>query len=383
MKAVGIVAEYNPFHNGHLYHLNKVKELFPNEVVVLILSGHFLERGTPSIIDKWKRTQVALTYGVDLVVELPFPFACQSADFFAKGAISLLDHLKVSHFVFGSESNDLESIQVLVDTQLEHPEFSTLASIYLKSGENYPTALSKALFDLTGKRVNLPNDLLAISYLKEIKQQNSNIEPHSIQRTNAYHDQKLSSSISSATAIREALKQGQSIKKFVPKESFATLQEDLHFEEDYFPFLKYKIMTSQDLSIYQGVDEGIEHRLKKEIVTATSWEDLILKIKTKRYTYNKISRMLTHILCNFTKEEAQKMQEISYIRILGFNDLGRKYLNQIKKEVSIPLVTKFKREQDPMLDLEQRISSIYALPIKDEKKKIHLIEEEYKHRPNL
>lgn len=380
MKAVGIIAEYNPFHNGHLYHLKKVKELYPDYTIVLVLGGNFLQRGEPSIIDKWKKTNLAINYGVDLVIELPYPFATQSADFFAKGAISILNHLKVETIVFGSETNNIENIEKLVDVQLNHPEYQTLTNIYLKEGYNYPTALSKALYDLTGKEINLPNDILGISYVKEIKKQNCNIIPVCIQRTNDYHNTELQEKITSATSIRKALKEDKNIEGFVPGNTFKYLQKDLCFIDDYFSFLKYKIITSKDLSIYHTVEEGIEKRIKKAIKDATNFDELIQKIKTKRYTYNKISRMLIHILCGFTKEEANHMQEIEYLRVLGFNTNGRNYLNQIKKQVNIPIITKFKREKPAMLDLEQRITSIYALPLTQEKQ-INLIEQEYKHCP--
>ncbi len=383
MDAVGIIAEYNPFHNGHLYHLQKVKELFPDHVIVLILAGHFLQRGEPSIINKWDRCKLAIQYGVDLVVELPYPFASQSADFFAHGAISLLKYLEVRHLVFGSETDDIKTIETLVDTQLNYPEYDTLVGLYLKSGLNYPTALSKALVDLTGKKIDLPNDLLAISYIKEIKKQYCHIEAHCLKRINDYHDVKLSpdTNITSATSIRKALKDQINIETYVPHEVLQYLQTELHFIDDYLPFLKYKLATSQDLSIYQGVDEGIEYCLIKYIDKIESYDELIKNIKSKRYTYNKLQRMLCHILCGFTKEEANMMKEIAYIRILGFSTQGQKYLNSIKKNIKIPIISNYSKLKHPMLDLEFRSTKVYAASIKDEKKKKKLIEEEFKHHP--
>ena len=383
MKSVGIIAEYNPFHNGHLYQLNKVKEMFPDAVIVLILGGNFLQRGEPSLIDKWTKSEIAIQSGIDIVVELPFPFASQSADIFAHGAISLLQELQVDKLVFGSESNDIETLQLLVDTQLEHPEYNTLVSIYLKAGYNYPTALSMALFDLTGEKRNTPNDLLGISYIKEIKRQHSKIIPVAIQRTNQYHNPNLENDISSATSIRRAVVSNQDVSNVVPNITLSHLKHDkLHFLDDYFPFLKYKIMTCKDLSIYQTVDEGIEHRIQQKIQNATCFEELVQNIKTKRYTYNKIQRMLIHILCDFTKEEAKKMQEIPYIRILDFSKRGRQYLNNIKKQVHLPLITNFSKFKHEMLDLEYRVTSVYASTL-PELDKITLIEEEYKHHPDV
>ena len=380
MASVGIIAEYNPFHLGHLYHLTKVKEMFPDDTVVLILTSNFSQRGEPSIIDKFKKTDIALSLGIDLVVELPFAFSTQSADFFSDASIELLESLKVEKLVFGSETNDIEIINTLVDTQLNNEDFDPLVKIYLKMGYNYPTSLSNALKDLTGNDMRLPNDLLGISYVKSIKKNNYNIKPYCIKRTNDYHDKSVEDNISSASAVREALKNKQDIKHTVPDITYQYLQGDLFFTEDYFKFLKYKILTEPDLEIYQSVDEGLDKKVKKHIVKATSFDDLVHKLKSKRYTYNRINRMLIHILCSFTKEERKNMQKNEYIRILGFTTKGKDYLNKVKKDCPLPIISKFSKDQSKILDLELRISSVYA-SILDEDKKMELIEKEYKFRP--
>ena len=360
MKAIGIIAEYNPFHNGHLYHLTKIKEKYPDHAIVLVMSGNYTERGDVSIIDKWKKAEIAKKAGIDLIVELPFPFATQSADYFSYGAVTILEYLQVEKVIFGSESNNIEDLERIVDCQLHNEDFDKLVKIYSKFGKNYPTALSLALKDLTGKEITTPNDLLGISYIKAIKKHNYKIKPETIKRTNFYHEEELNEEISSATAIRKALKEGQDISKHVPDFTLPYLT-DLHFIEDYFNFLKYKILTEDDLSKYQTVDEGIDQALKKEIEHATSYEDLVTRLKSKRYTYNKITRMLLHILCNFTKEKAKQFQDISYIRLLGFNDKGRSYLNQIKKDVPVPIISKINRTKDPMLEFELQTTKIYSL----------------------
>ena len=145
MKSIGIIAEYNPFHNGHLYHLNQIKEKYPDHTIVLVMSGNYTERGDVSIIDKWKKAEIAQKAGIDLIVELPFPFATQSADYFSYGAITLLEHLKVEKVVFGSESNNIEDLETIVDCQLNNEDFDKLVKVYSKFGKNYPTALSLAL----------------------------------------------------------------------------------------------------------------------------------------------------------------------------------------------------------------------------------------------
>ena len=361
MKSIGIIAEYNPFHNGHLYHIKKIKEKYKDYTIILVMTGNFTERGDVSIIDKWKRKDIALNYGIDLVIELPFPFSTQSADFFAYGAITLLEKLKVEKIVFGSESNNIEDLELIAKTQIENELFDNLVSLYSKNGYNYPTALSKAIEDLTNKRIDAPNDLLGISYIKTILKNKYNIKYESIQRTNDYHEKKSSKEIASATTIRNNLKNNEDIKKQVPELTYNNMN-NLHFIEDYFNLIKYKIITEKDLSIYQTVDEGIDSLLKKEIINCNSYDELINKIKSKRYTYNKISRMLLHILCNFTKEKANKFKEIKYIRILGFNKKGKEYLNKVKKDIDIPIISKINREKDEMLEFELETTLIYDLP---------------------
>lgn len=376
MDSVGIIAEYNPFHNGHLYQLKKVKEMFPNMPVVLVLAGNFTQRGDVSIIDKWKKTDIAIKAGIDLVIELPFSFSTQSADFFSYGAITILEKLKVKYLVFGTESDELSDIELLVDTQLNNKDFSSLVKIYSKLGNNYPTSMSLALKDLTGKSIKTPNDLLAISYIKTIRKNNYNIKPICIKRTNDYHDETLDKNISSATSIRIALKNNIDIKGQVPEFVIPYLN-DLHFIDDYFELLKYKIITDDNLSNYQGVDEGLENILKKEIMEANNFDELVKRIKSKRYTYNNISRMLIHILCNLKKCDMNEFNTVKYIRLLGFNDIGKRYLNKIKKDIDIPIISKISREKDRMLEFEIQTTKIYALTDNNSSK---LLEKEFKNR---
>lgn len=380
MNVVGIICEYNPFHNGHKYHLEKIKEMFPDSIIILVMSGNFTERGIPSIIDKWNKTEIALEMGIDLVVELPFAFAAQSADIFAHGSISILKELKANCLVFGSENNNVEKLTMAANYVLNDDSYQEKVKMYLDKGYNYPTSLNMA-FPKEYESIKTPNDLLAFSYIKEIMKQKANITPISIQRTNAFHSMELSK-IASSTSIRKALEEKKDITYSVPKEVANKLNGKLCFQNDYFPFLKYKILSSPDLTIYQTVDEGIDKRIQKEIVSVTNWEELIQSIKTKRYTYNRINRMLIHILCNFTKEQANKWHDISYIRVLGFSRKGQKYLNDIKKEMSLPLVTTFSRCQDEMLKYEQTVTSIYASVFTQEKQN-EIIKSEYQNQPKM
>ena len=379
--STGIICEYNPFHNGHLYHINKIKEMFPDDIIVLIMSSHFLQRGDSSLINKWDKTDIALSLGVDIVIELPFVFSSQGADIFAKGSIEILKNMNVDRLVFGSETDDIEILSNIANVQIDNDDFDLKVKTYLDEGISYPTALSKAVYDLTNIKIDKPNDLLAISYIKEIKKQKANIKPICIKRTNDFHSLKLDNEIVSATSIRNALKENKEIKKYVPSIVYDYLQKELSFTEEYFDLLKYKIISDfNNLNIYHTVDEGIENRIKKYIYTSNSMDELINNIKTKRYTYNKVKRMLTHILCSYTKEEALRTQNSEYIRILGFNKKGKDYLNKVKKTSLLPIITGYSNIKSEILDIEKRVSSIYFLPFK-QKNKNYLMEMEYKNKP--
>ena len=379
MDAVGIICEYNPFHNGHLYHIKCIKKMYPDSTIVLVVSGNFLQRGDVSILNKWDKARLALYYGVDIVVELPFHFATQSADIFAHGAVSILNELGVNKLVFGSESNDIQLLSSLADLQINNKAYDELVQKYLDEGFNYPTAMSKALSSLNNKTVTKPNDLLGLSYIKEIKLNNYNIKPISIKRTNSYHSKDLLYSISSATSIREAMKNHIDISMYIPEKVNKYIYYDVSLEK-FFPFLKYKIISEiNSLDRYQTVDEGLDNRIRKVIYNASSYEDLIFKLKTKRYTYNKIKRMLIHILCGFTKDEANSLKDEIYIRLLGFNENGKEYLNYIKKNITVDLISNYSTGKNK-LDLEFRVNAIYS-SILDETIRNKVIDMEYKCRP--
>ena len=357
MASVGIICEYNPFHNGHIYHINKIKEMFPDSTIIAVMSGNFTQRGIPSLLSKDEKTNICLNHDIDLVIELPFTFASQSADIFASGAIKILKALKVEYLVFGSESNDIEALTKIANIQINDKKYDENVKKHLALGYNYPTAMNKAL-NLSTSIVS-PNDLLALSYIKSIKIEKAGIKPISIKRTNNFHSKDLNTPIVSATAIREAIQQNQEISTFVPNDVYNCLKNKN--PKDYFRYLKYKIISEGiEINTYQTVDEGIENRILKVISGCNTTEDLIQNIKTKRYTYNKISRMLVHILCSFTKEEAKDNKDIKYIRVLGFNDKGQAYLSKIKKELEIPLITTKKYYND-LLTIENRIDDIYKL----------------------
>ena len=216
MKIIGIIAEYNPFHLGHLYQIKKVKEIYPNSIIIAIISTNFTQRGDISIINKWNKTKICLEHDIDLVLELPTLYATQSSDIFAYAATKILNEFKIDTLVFGSESNDIDKLKMLANIQLNNQEYDNLVKQYLDEGINYPTAMSKALKQLTNITIDKPNDLLGLSYIKEIIKNNYNIEPISIKRTNDYHDNKINNSIISANLIRKLYQENKDISSYVP-----------------------------------------------------------------------------------------------------------------------------------------------------------------------
>jgi len=378
MKVVGIIAEFNPFHNGHMYLLNKTKKMFPDAIYVLIMSGNFTQRGEPSILDKRSKTEIALKAGFDLVVELPFPFATAASDVFADGAIKLAHALGVTDLVFGSESDDLTYLEEMTNIELYDKSFDSLVRVYLASGLNYPSARSQAFTDITGKSINLPNDILASSYLKAVKKNNYSITAHSIKRTNDYNSNQLDKNISSASSIRKALLDGNDITEQVP--SFVVpylddINDKIITSDNYFKYLKYKLITDNNDNSYPSLDKSLLNKVRKNVTKVNSYDELINSVKTKNITYRKIARGLLYYLCDFTTDARNKMSDITYIRILGISGNGRSYLNKIKKNCLLPIISKFTREKDDMLAFEYKTTIIYSLEYNN---KYNVIDDEFK-----
>ena len=374
MNVIGIIAEYNPFHLGHLYQINKIKEMYKDSIIIAIVSSSFTQRGDVSILNKWDKARIALDNGIDLVIELPYFYAGQSSDIFAKGAVTILNYLGIDTLVFGMESDDINNLKLMADIQLNDKNYNNIVKEYLSNGYNYPTALSKAIKDILNLDIYLPNDLLALSYIKQVKLINNNINVIGIKRTNDYHSKEITSNIVNASLIREQFKNNLDISNYIP--SYDTNKLYNVNVNDFYPLLKYQILNNiNNLDKFLTVDEGIDNRIKKYIKNSNNWNELVNNIKTKRYTYNKINRMLMHILFNLTKEESKDIV-IDYVRVLGFNSKGRSYLNKIKKKKDIIIITNYKDGISKLFDLENRVNNIYAI-IVDNK----LIYEEYSHNP--
>ena len=363
MKIIGIIAEYNPFHNGHKYQIDKIREKYEDALIIICTSSSFTQRGDISILNKWEKTKSALNNGSNIVLELPYIYSTQSSDTFAKYALKILNELKIEKLCFGSEDNDIDKLYKVADTQINNKEFDQKVKEHLDNGINYPTALNNALKELIQIEITKPNDLLGVSYIKEIIKNNYKIKPFTIKRTNDYHDIENNSDIVSASNIRERLIKKEDISSKVPQDVCKILKNK-KTENKYFEYLKYKIISEKDLNKYLDVDEGLHTRIKDQIQKSNNLEELIQNIKTKRYTYNKISRMLNHILCSLTKEE-NKINDLEYIRILGFDSKGKEYLSKIKKDIKTPILNKYDTKKYKTLEIEKRVTDIYSLIYED------------------
>ena len=372
MKIIGIIAEYNPFHLGHKYRIDKIKEIYKDSIIIAIVSSCFTERGDISILNKWDKTKICLDNDIDLVIELPTLYSTQSADIFAKYALKILNELKINILAFGSETNDIELLKRMAEIQLYNKEYDELVKKYIDEGMNYPTATSKALNKLCNNKIEKPNDLLALSYIKEIIKNKYEITPLSIKREDNYHSKKTINKYASANLIRTMYQNNENIRELIPKDT-----EKYYYKvsmESCYKYLKYKIESENDISNYLSIEEGIDKRIKKYISESKSWNELVSNVKTKRYTYNRVNRILLHILLNIKKEDNNKEP---YIKILGFNSKGRTHLNNIKKKTNLRIFTKYKSNTNEVLDIENTCTKIYSIVVNDNE----LIKKEYKQKP--
>lgn len=376
MKACGLIVEYNPFHNGHVHHIEEARKRTNASVIIAVMSGSFLQRGEPAFIDKHHRTKAALQSGVDIVVELPYAFAVQSSNLFAQGAVQILHALKVAHICFGSESGDTDAMNKAVAQYIHHEStFSATLRKHIQKGLSYPKATEKGYEAIGMDMIDMkqPNNILGFHYMKTILKNNFPIEPVAIQRLhNHYHDESIEHSIASATSIRKSALQTnglKEVKQTIPPASFdvlhtyQTITNTWHHWEAYFPYLYYKLITTETKALQglHSVDEGIEHRLKKHIQKANSFEQFVDAVRTNRYTTARIQRMCTHILTNTTKQEIDTFtsKPIPYIRLLGMNQTGQQYIRQIKKQINIPIVSNLNKKTAPLLYLDEKATNVY------------------------
>ncbi|ASZ67656.1 TPA: nucleotidyltransferase [Bacillus cereus] len=397
-----MVVEYNPFHNGHLYHVQQTKKLTQSDIIIAVMSGPFLQRGEPALISKWYRTKMALANGVDLVVELPYVFATQKAETFANGAISILNALRVSEICFGSEDGQIENFYNTISIQKNEEEtFNCLVKQFMDAGNSYAKATSDAFSHILTSEKNIdmsqPNNILGFQYMKAILSQNSSIQAQTIKRfASHYHDETFNDQhIASATSIRKQLfsEEGSftTIEPFLPQATTSLLANYkqnygiLHNWEQYFSFFKYRLMTMSpgDLRHIYEIEEGLEHRILSKIQNSSSFYSFMEALKTKRYTWTRLQRACTHILTNTTKEDIRSAnieQHAPYIRLLGMSQKGQTYLSKNKKKIELPILTHTKTFDHAALDIEKKANSVY-FSIMHEPLRTQLLKQDITHHP--
>lgn len=371
MKAVGLVTEYNPFHNGHLYHLQTAKRLTQADVVVVVMSGNFTQRGEPTIVDKWTRTQEALANGADLVVELPLFDAVQPGQRFATGALRLLNDLQVTAVVFGAEHPawDFERL-VAAEASFTAPAFTDYRA-------TYATQFNAALVQQTGVSLVDPNDILAFSYFKARAEHKWSMELYPIQRRGSgYHDQSLQTTLASASAIRQAVQDRTVIDDVVPAQTaqdLANLSVIPNWQALY-PLLRNHLIQAPvtELRHIYLMSEGLEYRMKEAASRELTFDGFLHAVKTKRYTFARLLR-----LCLYTVLEATQTEVLNahpYHHVLGFTAPGRAYLHALKKTVQYPLITKVDADKKAtLMNLDYRAGKLYQL--------FTPVEQDLKHAP--
>lgn len=365
MKTVGIISEYNPFHNGHKYHLQAAKEACGADYAVCIMSGSFVQRGEPAIFDKWSRAQMAVMNGADLIIELPVVYACQPAEIFALGAVKILSSMGIIDYIcFGSELGDTDTLHQLAKVLHDEPEtFKQLLKAQLEKGFSYPKAISNTLSSYIGEEqqyindtiLKNPNNVLGIEYIKALMTLNSSIKPVAVKRIiSGHNDINIADNIASATAIRNEIKEygiSDKVIMSMSENSVDIINSNVSsnrgpvYLNDFSDELLYRlrVIKEAELRTFLNVREGIENRLKKHAQTCTSCEELIEAVKTKRYTRTYIQRLLCHLLLDVKRSDISLFKDPnypSYIRILAFNDNGKSLIKEIKNSSSYPIISK-------------------------------------------
>lgn len=373
MKAVGMVVEYNPFHNGHRYHLQQAKKISGADVTVAVMSGNFTQRGEPTIVDKWSRARTAVMNGVDLVIELPVFYAVQPAHRFAGGALSLLNALGVDSIVFGSEHPEWNFAHLVKAEEAFNQES------FNKYNATYATQFNQQLKEQTGVTLIDPNDILAFAYTKAKINQGYHFELLPIKRQGSnYHDQQIKGKIASASAIRQAISEKGDYRQAVPQvmgDILATINNIPSWTELY-PLLRNQLIQAP-ISTLQStylMAEGLEYRMKEAAQRSLDFNSFMKFTKTKRYTYAHLLRVCLYTILQITQEEVDEHSKHPYLHVLAFNKQGREYLHQVKKQLDLPLITKVDQEmRDQLLNLDYRAGKLYQL--------FTPIEQDLKHPP--
>lgn len=398
-RVLGIIAEYNPFHNGHMYHLQKAKEQSGAQYCICVMSGNFVQRGNTSIVNKWKKAEMALLNGVDLVIELPTIYSVASAEGFSLGAIKLLNNLKIVDAIsFGTETSDFAALNNISSIVNEEPmKYKSILNSELKKGLSFPKARENALMlylndnKMYDNILNTPNNILAIEYLKALKKIKSTIQPIPIKREKVYYnDNVIVDEFASATAIRKLLKNEEfsEIRKVVPKSTYQILKKETELGNVVLDLSRYekeiiynlRRMTVSEIAELPDVNEGLEHSLKNAANYSNDITNLINIVKTKRYTVTRIQRILICALLGITKRDVGMAKKAEpYIRVLGFNEKGKELISRINKQnPKATVITSVKKFQDKnnnnknskiykrLLDIDIFSTNVYTMACKSE-----------------
>ena len=363
-KVVGIIAEYNPFHNGHLYHLLQAKDLAQADYVVAVISGNFTQRGDTSIVDKWTKAYMAICGGCDLVLELPTVYSISSAENFASGAVKILDSLKiVDSIAFGAEASDLATLNNIANVLYQEPRaYTNILTHELQKGISFPSARENAILMYLNdiKRyaniLNSPNNILAIEYLKALKTQKSNMNPIMVKRSKVYYnDDRIVDDFASATAIRKLIKRREyeDLRKVVPRSTYKILSRQIrdgnivlgleNFEKEIIYTLRK--MSIREIANLPDVSEGLENLIKNSADNCNDMSKLIANIKSKRYTQTRIQRILLYALLGIDKKMMEDSKKVTpYVRVLGFTNKGKELISEInKRNPKINMITSVKK----------------------------------------
>ena len=381
-KRIGIIAEYNPFHNGHLYQIQKAKELTGADTVIAVMSGNFTQRGETSLVNKFEKTKIALQNEVDMVIELPTIYSISSAENFALGGIKILNEIgNIDYLVFGIEEDNLQELQAIADALVnENDEFKSKIKTELDKGNSYPKAREIALKKVLSSEnveniMQKPNNILAIEYLKALKITNSRIKPFAIKRKNSmHHDKNINENYASGTYIRKLFIENNvdEISKVVPKYTYERLSElkskgtYVTSINDFSDIVIYKIrmMTKEEISQIADINEGLENSIKLASTTCKTIDEIIDKVSTKRYTKTRISRILTYILLDITKSDMEQSKKNDpYIRVLGINKKCEEILSTINDSKLITSLKKFEENngENELLNIDKKATEIYTI----------------------
>ena len=363
---LGIIAEYNPFHNGHLYHLLKSKEITKDDYVIAVIGGNFTQRGEVSLIDKWSKAEMAIDNGVDLVIELPVLYSISSAENFADGAMKILNSLNiVDHISFGAECPELNKLNIIANVLFEEPrEFKNLLLYQLSKGISFPKARANAISSYLkdaefANILNEPNNILAIEYLKALKKHRANIMPILVERKGSeYLNKDYTGKITSSTAIRNMIKLNKTydLKDTLTPSSYTILKEELssgHFVRDISELEKIimynlRMKSLDEIKKLPDVSEGLENVIKKASESSNTIDEFMEIASSKRYTDTRLKRILLYSLLNITAKDMEISKKITpYVRVLGFNKNGKELIGSIsKKNPNLNIITSVKKFTD-------------------------------------